>query len=76
MIRRYSGLIAVAVCAFAAGAVAQSRFPNIDSAAGHLNAALTDLDRAPDRFGGYKANAQRLIRDALVQLEQAKANFR
>ena len=55
--------------------IAQGRFPNLDSAEGHLNAALDDLNRAPERFGGHKAEAIRLVRSAINEIEAGKASF-
>lgn len=61
--------------ALATEASAQS-FPNLTDAEGHLGAALEALRRAPDRFGGHKAEAMRLIQAALAEIEQAKRAFR
>ena len=54
----------------------QEPFPNINDAEGALQSAQQSLQRAPDRFGGHKAEAARLIRGAIMELEQAKADFR
>ena len=67
---------ACAAACFAAGAVAQSRFPYLDSAQAALASALQSLDSAPDRFGGHKTNAQRLIREAQHELTTAAQSFR
>ncbi len=49
-------------------ASAQEPWPNLNDAERNLRAALGDLDRAPDRFAGHKAEAQRLIRGALSEI--------
>ena len=56
--------------------MAQVPFPNLTSAEEHLAAALSDLHAAPDRFGGHKAEAIRLIRAALNEIEMARVAFR
>ncbi len=62
--------------AVAGEAAAQPAFPNLTDAEGHLGAALESLRRAPDRFGGHKAEAIRLIQAAQAEIEQAKRAFR
>ncbi|MDB5379450.1 MAG: hypothetical protein JWR00_3896 [Rubritepida sp.] len=62
--------------ALATDAAAQPAFPNLTEAEGHLSAALEALRRAPDRFGGHKAEAMRLIQAALAEIQQAKRAFR
>lgn len=75
-------IAALSVAAAAAGLVlaseagAQPAFPNLTDAEAHLSRALDALNRAPDRFGGHKAEAIRLIRGALAEIEQAKRAFR
>ena len=66
-----AGMVSMSGCASA-----QEPWPNLNDAERNLRAALDDLNRAPDRFGGHKAEAQRLIRDALSEIEQAKRSFR
>lgn len=62
---------------FAAGCtVAQVPFPNLTEAEENLGAALAALHRAPDRFGGHKAEAARLIQAALSEIELARRAFR
>ncbi|MCK8785804.1 hypothetical protein M0638_15600 [Roseomonas sp. NAR14] len=74
---RILGALLLAGTGFAGGCVvAQTPFPNIVDAQNHLQAALASLERAPDRFGGHKGEAQRLIRAALGELEEAKRAFR
>jgi hypothetical protein len=51
---------------------AQPRYPNIDAAEGALQSALVGLQHTRDIFGGHKANAERLINDAIRQLEIGK----
>ncbi len=55
---------------------AQVPFPNLTDAEMHLSAALDALHRAPDRFGGHKAEAIRLIHGALSEIEMARVAFR
>jgi hypothetical protein len=78
--RRDLAVLSVATAAvglaIATEAVAQPTFPNLTSAEGHLAAALQDLRRAPDRFGGHKDEAIRLVQAALAEVEQAKRSFR
>lgn len=74
--RRRAAWLAAGLACFGAGAYAQQRFPNIDSAQASLAAALQSLDRAPERFGGHKARAMELIRQAQQELNQAVQNFR
>ena len=57
-------------------AVAQEPWPNLNEAEYHLGLALDALHRAPDRFGGHKAEAIRLIRGALDEIEVSKRAFR
>jgi hypothetical protein len=68
--------IAVACVGIAGCTVAQTPFPNLTDAEMHLTAALDALHRAPDRFGGHKAEAVRLIHAALNEIEQARISFR
>ncbi|HZT86474.1 MAG TPA: hypothetical protein VFA12_00805 [Stellaceae bacterium] len=76
MAKRFIGLpavvLAVAVVSFAAGTVAQPRYPEIDRAEGALQAALNDLRAARDVFGGHKVAAERLIGEALNELQRGK----
>ncbi len=62
-----AGLFAVANCA-----MAQAPFPNINDAEYHLQAAIDSLHRAPPEFRGHKAEAARMIRAAISELEVAK----
>lgn len=59
----------------AACAVAQEPWPNLNDAEGNLHAALQALNRAPDRFGGHKHNAENLINQAINEIELAKRNY-
>lgn len=65
---------AVASLAITAAAHAEP-WPNLNDAEEHLRIALDALHRAPDRFGGHKYEAIRLIRGALDEIEQAKRSF-
>jgi hypothetical protein len=51
-------------------------WPNLADAELQLASALDALHRAPDRFGGHKAEAIRLVRGALEEIELAKAAYR
>lgn len=46
--------------------------PNIDSAQRNLREALSDLNRAPEAFGGHKQRAITLINSALAELRSAE----
>jgi hypothetical protein len=63
---------AVASLSFAVGTLAQGRFPEVNRAEGHLQAALGDLHAARDVFGGHKEQAEALIQQALGQLQEGK----
>ena len=65
--------VAAALIAPASCAMAQAPFPNINDAEYHLQAALDSLHRAPPEFRGHKAEAVRLIRGAITELEISKA---
>jgi hypothetical protein len=67
-----AALVIVGVLAFAAGSLAQPRYPEIDQAEGQLQGALATLRSARDIFGGYKRNAEQLINQAIGQLETGK----
>jgi hypothetical protein len=67
-----AAFVAVGITAFAAGTVAQGRYPLINQAEGALNAALGDLARGRDVFGGHKQNAAGLIQQAIGELEAGK----
>ena len=66
-------LLAVGLVSFAAGTLAQGRYPEINRAEGHLNGALGDLHAAADFYGGHKEQAERLINQALGELQTGKA---
>jgi hypothetical protein len=66
-------IFAVALLSFAAGTVAQGRFPEINQAEGALQAALTSMRAARDIFGGHKINAENLVNQAIGELEAGKA---
>lgn len=66
--------IAIGVVSFAAGTFAQGRYGEINQAIGALNNSLGLLQRARDVFGGHKMAAERLIREAIGELEAGKAD--
>ncbi len=70
---KLAGMIfAVALLSFAAGTIAQGRYPEMNQAEGALRAALGHLHGARDVFGGHKANAEGLINQAIGELEAGK----
>ena len=44
--------------------------PHMDQALGHLRAAVTELERADADKGGHRANAIKLTRDAIAEVER------
>jgi len=64
---------AVGLLSFSAGSIAQDAYPEITRAEGALNVALGHLQQSRDVFGSHKADAQRLISQAIGELEAAKA---
>jgi hypothetical protein len=69
-----AAFVIVGVSSFAAGTVAQLRFSQVNQAGQALGAALWHLERAPNGiFGPHKQRAEELIRDAMRQLDAAKA---
>jgi len=65
-------ILAIATLSFAAGTIAQPRYPEIVQAEGSLQTALAQLRVARDVFGGHKVNAERLINQAINELETGK----
>jgi hypothetical protein len=63
----------IGLVSFAAGTLAQGRFPEINQAEGSLQAALAQLHAARDVFGGHKVAAERLVQQALGELQEGKA---
>jgi hypothetical protein len=70
--RLAAAILAVALVSFAAGTIAQGRYPEINRAEGALRAALGDMRAARDVFGGHKATAEGLVNQALGELEAGK----
>jgi hypothetical protein len=64
--------LGVALASFAAGTVAQGRYPEINEAEGALRNAVGHLQRANDVFGGYKDWAEWHVKQALDDLEKGK----
>jgi hypothetical protein len=67
-----AAMLAIGLVSFAAGTMAQGRYPEINRAEGHLQGALADLHAARDVFGGHKVNAEGLIQQALGELQAGK----
>ena len=63
----------VALVSFAAGTLAQGRYPWINQAEGSLRAALGQMGAGRDVFGGHKVNAENLVNQAIGELEAGKA---
>ena len=68
-----AAMLAVGLVSFAAGTMAQGRYPDVNRAEGALNNALGYLGAARDVFGGHKQAAENLIRQALGELQESKA---
>jgi hypothetical protein len=66
-------IFTVALVSFAAGTIAQGRYPEINRAEGALRAAMRDMQAARDVFGGHKATAEGLVNQAVGELEAGKA---
>ena len=74
-IRRASlaaAFVAVGLVSFAAGTVAQGRYPEINRAEFALRQAMAHLQRAGDVFGGHKERAAWHIGEAVRELEEGK----
>jgi hypothetical protein len=67
-----AAIVAAGILSFAAGSLAQPRYPDIEAAEGALQNALVSLRNARDIFGGHKGKAQQLINQAIGQLEAGK----
>jgi len=67
-----AALAVTGLLGFAAGSIAQGRYPDINRAEGSLNTALADLRAARDVFGGHKQNAENLINQPLGELQAGK----
>jgi hypothetical protein len=66
--------LAIGLVSFAAGTLAQGRYPAINQAEGALNNALGILrGEARDVFGGHKIAAEGLINQAIGELQAGKA---
>ena len=68
-----AAFLGVGLMAFAAGTLAQGRYPEINQAEGALQQALGNLRAARDVFGGHKVAAENLIRQAIGELQEGKA---
>ncbi len=67
-----AAMLAVGLVSFAAGTMAQGRYPELNQAEGALNNALGSLRSARDVFGGHKVAAEHLIEQAVGELQAAK----
>lgn len=65
-------IVVVGVLSFAAGTLAQGRYVHINQAEGALRSALYQLRIARNVFGGHKRSAERLINQAIGQLQAGK----
>ena len=68
-----AAFVAVGLMSFAAGTLAQGRYPEVNQAIMSLNTTLGQLHTARDVFGGHKVTAEGLIRQAIGELEAGKA---
>jgi hypothetical protein len=68
-----AAMLAIGLVSFAAGTLAQGRYSEINQAEGALNNALALMHNARDVFGGHKAAAENLVRQALGELQEGKA---
>jgi hypothetical protein len=68
-----AALLAIGLVSFAVGTMAQGRYPEVNRAEGALQNALGDLHAARDVFGGHKVAAERLIQQAIGELQEGKA---
>jgi hypothetical protein len=66
-------IFAVALLSFAAGTIAQGRYPWINQAEGSLRTALNQMQAGRGVFGGHKENAMGLVNQAIGELEAGKA---
>jgi hypothetical protein len=71
-IKLTAAIVAVGLLSFAAGTIAQDRFPEMNNALGALQNARGFLDHARRDFGGHRVNAIRLIDQAMGEVEQGK----
>ena len=72
--------IGIAIIAGAVGsgltfAVAWTAFPRINAAENYISSAIGELQAAPNKYGGHKTAAIRLLNEATSELQAAKANF-
>jgi hypothetical protein len=65
--------LAIGLLSFAAGTLAQGRYPEVNQAESSLQTALAQLRAARDVFGGHKTAAENLINQALGELQAGKA---
>jgi hypothetical protein len=68
-----AAMLTIGLVSFAAGTMAQGRYPEINQAEGSLQTALSQLRAARDVFGGHKGTAENLINQAISQLQEGKA---
>jgi hypothetical protein len=65
-------IFTVALVSFAAGTIAQGRYPWINQAEGSLRTALNQMAAGRDVFGGHKVAAEGLVNQAIGELEAGK----
>jgi hypothetical protein len=66
-------IFTVALVSFAAGTIAQGRYPWINQAEASLRTALGQMSAGRDVFGGHKVTAEGLVNQAIGELEAGKA---
>jgi len=66
--------IAIGLVSFAAGTLAQGRYPEINQAIGSLNGALGQLAMPATCSAGTRSPPSDLVREAIGELEAGKAD--
>lgn len=66
-----AGAATLGVLTLSTSTVEASKFPRLDSAIKEMKDARAFLQKAPDVFGGHKAAAIRLLKEAIQELEAA-----
>lgn len=74
--RRCAWPVAFALAVATISAAAYAAFPRLNAAEGSLNRAMRELQAAPSIYHGHKRNAENLIRQAVQEIQAAKASVR